>query len=111
MNAYYLPSTILRAECVVMNKITFDFLKFRNKDCDLLEKPTATEQQIQAENRKSWMVLTCASQAKNMHVKHTACYKHVMKERRWRASQEVNSACNVTHATLLLGLHQLAQYF
>lgn len=26
-------------------------------------------------------------------------------------SQEVNLACNVTHATLLLGLHQLAQYF
>lgn len=34
-----------------------------------------------------------------------------MKEQRLCVSQEVNSACNVTHATLLLGLHQLAQCF
>lgn len=34
-----------------------------------------------------------------------------MKEQRLCVGQKVNSACNVTHATLLLGLHQLAQCF
>lgn len=54
--------------------------------------------------------LTCARGANKMHVKHAACCNPVIKEQRLCVSQEVNSACNVTHATLLLGLHQLAQY-
>lgn len=73
------------------------------------KNPQLHKQQIQAENRKSWVAFTCANLAKNMNIKHATHSKNTMKERRMR-SQEVNSG-NATHATLLWGLQQLAQCF
>lgn len=80
LSAYSLPSRILGFGCTDVNKVTCDFSKLRNKDCNLLEKPTATKQHIQAGNRTSWMARTWASRAKNVQVKHAARCKRVMKE-------------------------------
>lgn len=43
MSAHYLPSTIPGVGCTVVDEVIHETFTFRNKDCTLLEKPTAAQ--------------------------------------------------------------------
>ena len=93
-----------------MNKGTCNFSELRNKDCNLLEK-THSHQTANTGWEQEELDGSYLGQQSQECARKTCSLLQACNERTGLCvGQEVNSKCNVTHATLFLGSYQLAQH-